>query len=137
MKNRKIPTFSSQPESYLAQRINTERLINVKKVLEIKQTGEGIIMVRLEATKRRKIWLKKVKLGEEAIRIYSCDPKFCSLYYKCFSMCSPLKKYSSFGKFCNYLFNEYHELALRLATEFGITNINQVVPIKKNRIVIT
>jgi hypothetical protein len=36
----------------------TER--NVKKVLGVKLTEEGLIEVRIEATKRRRIWLKRI-----------------------------------------------------------------------------
>lgn len=99
------------------------------RVIEIKKVGENIIEVRLEATKRRRIWLKMIKANVEA----SCDSSICPLYYICSTLKSPLKKYPNFGEFCNKLFSEYPDLAFRLATEYGVTNINQVVPIKKNR----
>ena len=100
---------------------------NGKKVLEIKKVEENIIKVKLEATKRRKIWLKMIKANVEA----SCDSSICPLYHTCPTLKSPLKRYRCFGEFCNKLFKEYPDLAFRLATEYGITNINQVVPIKK------
>ena len=97
----------------------------MKKILEVKQIGEETLVVRLEATKRRKIWLKKVK----ELKIYSCNPDFCPLYYDCSKMCSPLKKYPNFSRFCNHLFDEYPELKRRL----GVRNINQIVPIKHEK----
>jgi hypothetical protein len=104
----------------------TER--NVKKVLEVKEIEENLIMIKLEATKRRKVWLKRIKGSG-----ISCCDQTCPLYYECPKMKSPLTKYPNFGEFCNNLFNEYPDLSFRLATEYGITNINQVVPIKKRR----
>ena len=83
--------------------------------------------VRLEATKRVKIWLMRV----EGYGITSCEPQTCPLYYECPKLKSPLKKYPSFGEFCNRLFTDYPDLPLRLATKYGITNINQVVPVMK------
>ena len=106
-----------------------KRLIYVKKVLEVNLNEDGLIEVRLEATKRKKVWLKKLRTV-----ISTCNPKYCPLYYTCSSIPSPLKRYKCFGEFCNNLYNDYPYLAFQLATKFGITSINQVVPIKKNRI---
>jgi len=97
----------------------------MKKVLEVRLTEDGLIEVRIEATKRRRIWLRKLKTI-----ISTCDPQYCPLYYTCTSIPSPLKKYPNFGEFCNKLFSEYPDLAFQLVTKFGVTNINQVVPIK-------
>jgi len=105
----------------------TER--NVKKVLGVKLTEEGLIEVRIEATKRRRIWLKRIGANVEA----SCDSSICPLYYLCPTLKSPLVKFPTFGVFCNKLFREYPDLAFQLATKFGITHINQVVPIKKRQ----
>ena len=99
----------------------------MKKVLEVKLIEDGLIEVRIEATKRKKIWLKMIKANVEA----SCDSSICPFYYICSTLKSPLKKYPNFGEFCNKLFSDYPDLAFRLATEYGVTNINQVVPIKK------
>ena len=101
---------------------------NVKKVLGVKLTEDGLIEVRIETTKRRRIWLRKLKTI-----ISTCDPQYCPLYYTCTSIPSPLKKYKNFGEFCNKLFNDYPDLAFQLATKFGITSINQVMPIKNRR----
>ena len=101
----------------------------MKKVLGVKLTEDRLIEVRIEATKRKKIWLKMIKANVEA----SCDSSICPLYYICSTLKSPLVKFPTFGEFCNKLFKEYPDLAFRLATEYGITNINQVVPIKKRR----
>ena len=96
-----------------------------KKILEVEEYVPGILVVKLEATKRRRIWLRKLKTI-----ISTCDPQYCPLYYTCTSIPSPLKKYKNFGEFCNNLFNDYPGLAFQLATKFGITSINQVMPIK-------
>ena len=100
----------------------------MKKILEIKEIMPGVMEVRLEATKRVKIWLMRV---EEKYGVTSCEPQICPLYNECPKLKSPLKKYPSFGEFCNRLFTDYPDLSLRLATKYGITNINQVVPIKR------
>jgi len=99
----------------------------VKKVLGVKLTEDGLIEVRIEATKRKKIWLKMIKADVEA----SCDSSICPLYYICPTLKSPLVKFPTFGEFCNKLFKEYPDLAFRLATEYGVTNINQIVPVMK------
>ena len=98
----------------------------MKRILNVKLTEDGLIEVRLEATKRRKVWLRKLRTI-----ISTCDPKYCPLYYTCTSIPSPLKKYPNFGEFCNKLFSNYPDLAFKLATEYGVTNINQVVPVMK------
>lgn len=104
----------------------TER--NMKKILEVRLTEDELIEVKIETTKRRKVWLRKLRTV-----ISTCDPQYCPLYYTCTTIPSPLKKYKNFGEFCNKLFSDYPDLAFQLATKFGITSINQVVPIKKNR----
>lgn len=96
-----------------------------KKILEVKWIDEGVVRVKLKATKRRNIWLKVDKTN-----LFSCTSQNCQLYYKCGMMKSPLRKYDNFGQFCNHLLIEYPELK----EELGITRINQMVPIKKNRI---
>lgn len=95
------------------------------RVIEIKKIEENIIEVKLEATKRRRIWLKIIKANVEA----SCDSSICPLYYVCSTLKSPLVKFSTFGEFCNKLFKEYPDLKTRLE-KFGVRDINQVVPIK-------
>ena len=98
----------------------------MKRVINIKEVGENLIEIKLEATKRKKIWLVLRKGATE----YCCSD-YCPLYRFCTDLPSPLLKYPNFGEFCNQLFNEYPELPLRLATEYGVTNINQVVPVFK------
>ena len=99
------------------------------RVIEIKKVGEDKIVIRLEATKRRRIWMK---IRRTKFLTSSCDQFVCPLYRYCGSLRSPLKKYKNFGFFCNNLFKEYPDLKTRLE-KFGVRDINQVVPIKKNR----
>jgi hypothetical protein len=103
----------------------------MKKVLSVEEYVPGILIIKLEATKRIKMWVKiDRRVGD---RITACDDQVCPFYRTCPILKSPLKKYPNFGEFCNKLFSDYPELLLRLATEYGVTNINQVVPIKKRR----
>lgn len=97
----------------------------MKRILGVEEYVPGIVIVRLEATKRRKVWMKveKTNLSPSC----SCTPTKCQLYNKCGRMKSPLRKYYNFGQFCNHLFVEYPELK----KELGVENINQVVPIKR------
>ena len=99
----------------------------MKKVLSVEEYIPGTLIIKLEATKRIKMWVKILK---EIPANPICDPSICPLYYTCTSIPSPLKKYPNFGEFCNKLFSNYPDLAFKLATEYGVTNINQVVPIK-------
>lgn len=94
-----------------------------KKILEVKWIDEKIVRVKLKATKRRKIWMKIDKTNLSL----SCTQQNCQLYRKCGMMKSPLRKYYNFEQFCNHLLTEYPELK----KELGITDINQVVPIKR------
>jgi hypothetical protein len=103
-----------------------ERLNNVR-VIEIKRVKEDQIIIRLEATKRRRLWMRIRRLK---FLTHACDPYVCPLYKECPTMSSPLKKYRNFGDFCNNMWNEYPELIRRLE-KFGVRNINQIVPIKK------
>ena len=96
----------------------------MKRILGVEEYVPGIVIVRLEATKRRKVWMKVEKTNPHTL---SCTPTKCQLYYNCGIMKSPLKKYDTFGQFCNQLFIDYPELKKRL----GLTSINQVTPIKR------
>lgn len=97
-----------------------------KKILEVVWIDEKIVRVKLEATKRRKMW---VKVEKETPANPICDPSICPLYYDCSKMKSPLVQYHSFAIFCNNLFSDYPELKEKL----GVKCLNQVVPIKKRR----
>lgn len=100
----------------------------MKRILEIKEIEPGIIEIKLEATKRRKLRFKVDKSEN-----FSCSES-CPLYQKCSKLPSPLyPKYPKFGNFCSQLYNEYPGLAFRLVTEFGVLNINQLIPIEKKR----
>jgi hypothetical protein len=97
----------------------------MKRILEVKEYIPGIVKIRLEATKRRTLWMKILK--EIPTNYLPCDPSICPLYYDCSKMKSPLVRYHTFAEFCNRLFSEYPELK----EELGITSINQITPIKK------
>lgn len=101
----------------------TERNMS-KRILEVKWIDKRTVRIKLEATKRRKVWMKVEKTNSHTL---SCTPTKCQLYYNCGIMKSPLKKYDTFGQFCNQLFIDYPELRKRL----GLTSINQVTPIKR------
>ena len=101
----------------------------MKKVIEIKKVGEDKIVIRLEATKRIRVWMK---LQKTKFLINRCSQYVCPLYNECTSIKSPLKKYRNFGLFCDNLFFEYPDLKTRLK-KFRVRSINQVVPIKKRR----
>jgi hypothetical protein len=98
-----------------------------RKIIEIRKIREGILKIRIEATKRKALG---VKIRNSKFIENSCNQYVCPLYKKCFYMRSPLKQYASFGDFCNELFNAYPDLKTRLK-KFGVKNINQVVPIKR------
>jgi hypothetical protein len=101
----------------------------MKKILSVEEYIPGILIIKLEATKRIKMWVKiDRRVGD---RITACDDLVCPFYRTCPILKSPLKKYPTFGEFCNHLFTEYPDLPLQLATKFKVFNINQVVPIKK------
>ena len=99
----------------------------MKRVIEIKRIEENKFVIRLEATKRIRVWMK---LQKTKFLLNKCSQ--CPLYNECDSISSPLKKYRNFGFFCDNLFSEYPDLIKRLE-KFGVRNINQVVPIKKRR----
>ena len=101
----------------------------MKRVIEIKKVGKDRIDIRLEATKRIRVWMK---LQKTKFLLNKCSQYVCPLYNECNSISSPLKKYRNFGLFCDNLFSEYPDLIKRLE-KFGVRNVNQVVPIKKNR----
>lgn len=101
----------------------------MKRVIEIRRIKENRFVIRLEATKRIRVW---VKLQKTKFLLNKCCQYVCPLYNECSSISSPLKKYRNFGLFCDNLFSEYPDLIKRLE-KFGVKNINQVVPIKKNR----
>ena len=98
--------------------------MSVKRILEVKWIDEKIVRVKLEATKRRKVWMRVDKIPPLD---QSCTPTKCQLYYKCGMMKSPLKKYDTFGQFCNSLFAEYPGLKEILKVE----SINDATPIKR------
>ena len=104
----------------------------MKKVLSVEEYISGILIIKLEATKRIKLWVK-IDRRVEKDRLTACDDHVCPFYSTCPILKSPLKKYPNFGEFCNHLFTEYPDLPLQLATKFRVFNINQVVPIIKKR----
>jgi hypothetical protein len=100
-----------------------ERLIYVKRILGVEEYIPGIVKIRLEATKRRTLWVKILKEIPES----SCESSVCPLYRDCSKLKSPLSQYPTFAEFCNRLFSDYPELKEKL----GVYDINQVVPIKR------
>ena len=101
----------------------------MKRVIEIRRIEGNRFVIRLEATKRIRVW---VELQKTKFLLNKCSQYVCPLYNECNSISSPLKKYRNFGLFCNNLFSEYPDLIKRME-KFGVRDINQVVPIKKNR----
>ena len=99
----------------------------MKKVIEIKKVEGDRIIIRLEATKRRRILMKKQRTK---FLLNRCDLLVCPFCKDCWYMKSPLKKYRCFGDFCINLFSEYPDLEKRLE-KFGIKNISQIVPTKR------
>lgn len=98
------------------------------KIISVKEIDCDIIEVKLEAVKRRKIWLKILRSG-----VFPCEAGVCPLYRVCTFLPSPLPKYKDLSKFCNNLFNNYPELPIILKEKFEITSINQVMLIEKKR----
>ena len=107
--------------------MNRVNIRSVKKVLGLKLVEPGIIEVKLEATKRRKIWLARNNTSG-----FSCSDSACPLYRNCASLPSPLLKYPNLSEFCNHLYTDYPTLNTQLALRFGITGINQVVMYEKS-----
>ena len=100
----------------------------MKRILMIKKIEHNIVKVKIEATKRKWIWLKIDRKNTK----HTCTPEKCSLYRFCAdpNMKSPLWKYKTFGEFCNNLFIEYPELKEMLT----VKSILGVVPIKPIKI---
>jgi len=103
----------------------------VKKILEIKEIDSGILKVRLEATKRRTIWIKVLDK-----KVSNPCSGYCPLRGfdgECFKRRSPLHKYVIFADFCNRLFVEYPDLKDKLENGWGVKNIDQFIMWKRKR----
>ena len=60
----------------------------MKRVIEIKKVGENKLVIRLEATKRIRVWMK---LQKTKFLLNKCSQYVCPLYNECNSISSPLK----------------------------------------------
>ena len=99
----------------------------MKQILNFEEIENNIFKIRIEATKRRTLYIKRdIEGGKFEI---SCSEFRCPLYRNCSELPSPLyPKYKTFGEFCNMLYVEYPGLREILKAE-----VNDTVPIKKNR----
>ncbi len=99
----------------------------MKQILNLEEIEDNIFKIRIEATKRRTLYLKRdIKGGRLGL---ACSEYRCPLYRSCSKLPSPLyPKYKTFGEFCNSLYEEYPGLEKMLGA-----GLNDIVPIKKNR----
>lgn len=103
----------------------------MKKVLKIVEVEPGILKVRLEATKRRTIWIKVLDK-----KVSSPCSGYCPLRRLeggCFKRSPPLHKYKTFANFCDSLFVEYPDLKDKLKKGWEVENIDQIIMWERKR----